>query len=298
MIARYFITGASGLLGHFLVSYLAARGCPVVALTNTHDLLCGTSVVQEVKCDITHRLAIESLLDQTSPDIVIHAAGMTSVDQCEVDSACARLINTDVPSWIAQWSAIKGRQFVFISSDHVTAGDKPFFSELDPIDPVNMYARTKADAEVAVLKNAPSAQIIRTNFFGRGPVWRKSITDWLWEKAMLGETIPAFTDSFFSPISVYHLSKAIVDLSQLSVGGIFHVGGSERISKYDFALRFLEFFEFDMKLVCPILVKDAHLAASRPMDMSMSVSKVEETLGYSMPTLQQNFESIKCDYKR
>ncbi len=298
MPARYFVTGASGLLGRFLISHLEDRGHHVIALTNTHELEEKTSAVQAVKCDIAHRSEIENLLHQTSPDIIIHAAGMTSVDQCEVDPVRARLINTDVPSWIAQWAEMNGRQCVFISSDHVTAGDKPFFLETDPMVPVNMYAQTKADAEIAVLAHAPSTQIIRTNFFGRGPVWRKSITDWLWEKAISRETIPAFTDSFFSPLSVHYLSKAIADLSQLPARGIFHVGGADRISKYDFALRFLEFFDLDTGLVSPALVKEAHLAAPRPMDMSMSVSKVEEVLGYRMPTLQQNFESIKDDYKR
>ena len=272
MTARYFVTGASGLLGHFLVTHLEKQGFHVIALTNTHDLSGITPAVQQVKCDIAQRAEIERLLDQTAPDIIIHAAGMTNVDQCEVDPVRARLINTDVPSWLAQWSLKNTRQYVFISSDHVTAGKKPFFLESDPVGPVNMYAQTKADAEIAVSGHAPFAQIIRTNFFGRGPVWRKSITDWLWERAQAREKIPAFTDSFFSPLSVHYLSKAIADLSQKPVSGIFHVGGAERVSKYDFALKFLEFFNLDKGLVTPSLIKGAHLAAPRPLDMSMSVS--------------------------
>ena len=298
MSVRYFVTGASGLLGHFLVSHLMREGYDVVALANTHGLEGVGDSVQVEKCDITHRQDLVDLLHRTSPDIVIHAAGVTNVDQCEFDPARARLMNTDVPSWISQWTMVRERRYVFISSDHVTGGKKALFSEIDPAAPVNMYAQSKADAEAAVSENDPFAQIIRTNFFGRGPSWRKSITDWLWEKAIVGETIPAFTDSYFSPLSASYLSKAIADLSQLSAKGIFHVGGSDRISKYDFALRFLEFFELDTKLVSPSLVREAHLAALRPMDMSMSVDKIEDTLGYKMPTLQQSFESIKDDYKR
>lgn len=298
MSDRYLVTGASGLLGHFLVPYLVAQGHSVIALANTHDLPDSMGGVRPVKCDITQKDQIEGVLNKAVPDIIIHAAGMTSVDQCETDPARARLMNTGVPVWLAQWAAKNGRQYVFISSDHVTGGDKPLFSETDPVAPVNIYAQTKLDAEIAVSGYAPFAQIVRTNFFGRGPVWRKSLTDWLWEKALAGEQIPAFTDSFFSPLSVHYLSRAIADLSRQPASGIFHVGGSERVSKYDFALQFLAFFNLDTALVVPSSVQDAHLAAPRPMDMSMAVGKVEQTLGYRMPTLKQSFESIKDDYKR
>lgn len=297
MSDRYLVTGASGLLGHFLVPHLAAQGYSVVAITNTHDLPI-IKAVQSVKCDITNKDEVTALLDKSSPDIIIHAAGMTSVDQCETDPATARLMNTDVPVWLAQWSFKNARQYVFISSDHVTGGDRALFAESDPIAPVNVYAKSKADAEVAISECVPSAQIVRTNFFGRGPAWRKSLTDWLWEKALAAEKIPAFTDSYFSPLSVHYLSRSITDLSQKSASGVFHIGGSERVSKYDFAAQFLEFFDFDAALLQPSLVKDAHLKAPRPMDMSMAVGKIEQTLGYEMPTLLQNFESIRNDYKR
>lgn len=298
MSTRYFVTGASGLLGHFLVPCLAMGGHEVVGLTNMHDLPGQHPAIRQVKGDITDRQALEGLLAAESPDVIIHAAGMTSVDQCELDPARARLMNTDVPAWIAQWTHEKRRRYVFISSDHVTGGAKPKFSEDDAVAPVNMYARSKAEAETAVMASAPDALVVRTNFFGRGPSWRKSITDWLWEKATTGESIPAFTDSYFSPISVYGLSQAIMDLSQGTAHGLFHVGGAERVSKYDFARRFLEYFQFDELLAVPSAVKDAHLAAPRPVDMSMAVDKVERVLGYGMPTLSQSFETIKNDYKR
>ncbi len=297
MAVRYLITGASGLLGSYLIPCIQQAGHEVVAITNSHSLSPALVGVTAFQCDITERDTLDRTLDKISPDIIIHAAGMTSVDQCEIDPLAAKLMNTDVPSWIAQWSSAHGRKYIFISSDHVTGGDRPFFSEVDPISPVNVYARTKAEAEVSVLAAAPLAQVIRTNFFGRGPLWRKSLTDWLWDRSRQTESIPAFTDSFFSPLSASLLSKAITDLSQLPAHGIFHVGGALRVSKYDFALSFFEFFGLDKALLSPALVKDAHLTAPRPIDMSMSVERVQEVLGYKMPSLSQSFESIRDDYK-
>lgn len=297
MTIRYFVTGASGLLGKFLVPHLVECGYGVVCLENSHKLEFENQAVLKVGCDLVQRKEIESLLCEISPDVIIHAAGITNVDQCERDSQKAKLLNTEIPSWLSQWSENHGKQYVFISSDHVTAGVKPFFTEEDPVSAVNVYAQTKIEAEKEILQCAHTAKIIRTNFFGKGPFWRKSLTDWLWEKAMAGEIISAFTDSYFSPLSARYLSKAIVDLSVLPVKGIFHVGGSERVSKHEFALKFLAAFDMDVDIVRPSLVRDANLIAPRPMDMSMAVTKIENTLGYKMPDLQESFDSIRIDYR-
>lgn len=297
MSKRYLVTGASGLLGQYLIPHIHLAGHDVVAVSNKHPLPATPEGISSVRCDIAQRRLLEDLLNQQAPDVIIHAAGMTSVDQCEVDPHGAKLLNTDVPSWIAQWADAHRCQYVFISSDHVTGGRKAFFDETDMVAPVNVYARTKAEAEIAVLQHNPTTQVIRTNFFGRGPDWRKSLTDWLWDKALAGEPVPAFTDSYFSPLSAPHLSKVITDLSQIPVHGIYHAGGNIRVSKYDFAMSFFEFFGLDRALVMPARVIDQALKAPRPVDMSMSVRKIEAALGYEMPDLLQSFTAIENDYK-
>lgn len=298
MTKNYLVTGASGLLGHVLVPHLAERGFHVCAVSHSHALPQASSHVTGVRCDLRNTSDLSALLEKTSPDVIIHAAGLTSVDQCETDPVQAFLLNTAIPETLAIWCSAHQKKYVFISSDHVTGGHKALFTEDDPISPVNVYAESKARAEHAVMEACPQAQILRTNFFGKGPDWRKSLTDWLWDKASVSETIPAFTDSYFSPLSVHYLSQAITDLSLTSESGIFHAGGSERLSKHEFALKFVEFFGFDRALVKPSLTADAHLSAPRPADMSMSVQKIESVLGRSMPTIQQSFESIKDDYKK
>lgn len=297
MKKAYVITGASGLLGQVLSPYLAERGNNVRAFCHTHPVLKKSDVIQEVHCDLKDRIALGKALDHDC-DVLIHTAGLTSVDKCETSPDEAFFLNTDIPVYLAEWCACHGKRYVFISSDHVTGGQKPLFSEEDAVAPVNVYAQTKAKAERDVLAVNPDALVLRTNFFGRGPEWRKSLTDWLWDKAVAGETIPAFTDSYFSPISVVHLTQAIADLSVTNEKGVFHVGGSERLSKYDFALKFVDYFGFDRTLVQSSLTADAHLSAPRPADMSMGVRKVEKALSRSMPTIIQGFQSIESDYIR
>ncbi len=296
MRKKYVVTGASGLLGQVMVPYLVDQGHDVYAFIHTHEMLQKTSA-HEFKCDLKDHAAVNDMLRHIAPDVLIHTAGLTSVDKCETDPDQAFLLNTEIPAQLATWCAHHGKRYIFISSDHVTGGQKPLFTEQDAVSPVNVYARTKAQAEQKVQAICPQALSIRTNFFSRGPLWRKSLTDWLWDKAVADEKIPAFTDSYFSPISALYLAHAIYLLAQTNESGIFHVGGGERLSKYEFALAFVDFFGFDRALVQPSLTADAHLSAPRPADMSMSVRKVEDALGQSMPTVLQSFESIRKDYR-
>ena len=297
MRKKYVITGASGLLGQAMIPYLANQGHEVYALCHKHSLSYASPLVHEIKCDLREKAAVADILDEIAPDILIHAAGLTSVDQCENDPELAFFLNTEIPTRLAKWCAHYNTRYVFISSDHVTGGVKPLFNEQDEIAPVNVYAQSKAQAEDLVLSACPAALAIRTNFFGRGPAWRTSLTDWLWDKALASEVIPAFTDSYFSPISALLLAQNINALASGSEVGLFHVGGSERLSKYEFALAFVDFFKFDRALVRPSLTADAQLSAPRPADMSMSVKKVEAALGWAMPTVVQSFESIQEDYR-
>lgn len=292
----YAITGASGLLGQVLCAYFSAQGHTVYALHHTRPVINKSPHIHEILCDLRDQEITTRVLDGIAFDTLIHTAGLTSVDQCEIDPDTAFTMNTDIPERLAQWCAENGRRYIFISSDHVTSGKIPLFSEYDDIFPLNIYAKTKMQAEKKVLAACPTSLVLRTNFFGRGSSWRKSLTDWLWDKAIVSETIPAFTDSYFSPISSRHLARIISDLSMKSEYGIFHAGGAERLSKYDFAIQFMDFFNFDRSLVQKSLIADAKLSAPRPSDMSMSVKKIELALGWKMPKIQQSFESIKQDY--
>lgn len=296
MKQKYVITGASGLLGHALCPYLAGEGHTVYAVSYTNRISKKAPGIFEISLDLKDQDEVKKSLASIDFNTLVHTAGLTSVDKCETDPDQAFLLNTEIPTRLASWCAQNSKRFIFISSDHVTGGKTPLFSEEHPVAPVNVYAETKARAEKQVLDAYPEALVVRTNFFGRGPVWRKSLTDWLWDKAKTGETIPAFTDSYFSPISGLYLSKTIAELSETQVSGIFHVGGSERLSKYDFALKFVDFFGLDRALVKSSLTSDAHLSAPRPADMSMSVKKIEKTLNHKMPDILESFESIRKDY--
>jgi dTDP-4-dehydrorhamnose reductase len=297
MKKKYLITGASGLLGQYLVPCVAQKGHDIVAIMNSHALSSDIANVEQLRADLAQKADVENLLDQVAPEVIIHAAGMTNVDACERESQKAHLINATLPSWIAQWAQINNKAFVFISTDHITDGKSPYFDEKISPAPLNVYAQTKVEAESLIRAHMPGALLLRTNFFGKGPHWRQSITDWIWGNVGAGRSIPGFTDSYFSPISGPELSRMMLMLIERGASGIFHVGGRERISKFDFARLFTAMAGYDEALIYPALMQDAPLTAPRPMDMSMSVKKIEAYLGMSMPTVRESIHSILGDYR-
>lgn len=294
---KFLITGASGLLGQGLLRYIASLGKhSIIGLSYHHASCYEHENIRMITADLQNEHVIERIIQTERPDVLIHTAGLTSVDECEKNPQYAFLINTKIPKRLAHLCQQNRIRFVFISTDHITDGTQAFFSEDVVTSPVNIYAKTKAQAEIYVGEYHPESVIIRTNFFGKGLPWRQSLTDWIWQKLSAGENVPAFIDSWISPLSVPYLSKALYDLSLLKVTGILHVGGRERVSKYEFAIKAAHHFGFDSKLVVPTRMASAKLQAPRPTDMSMNISRAESYLRYALPDIDQSLSSIRAEY--
>lgn len=288
---HWLITGASGLLGHGLCRHLVDQGHRVTAICNEHKV--GVAGVNVVHLDLRDSGSLVELVQHTQPDVALHAAGITDVDQCEQDEALAFYLYADVAEQLATFCRECGSGFIYISTDHLWDGTKANVDENEPPCPLNAYARSKVAGEELVRAAYPEALIVRTNFVGRGPSWRSSFSDWIDASLRRKEQITGFTDVWFTPIPVDALCTAIIDLVEGSASGTFHVAGRERLSKYDFAVRYAASAGLDTSLVLPGRLAEAGLAAPRPLDMSLSVAKAEAYLGRDMPTLEEGLAVLR-----
>lgn len=288
--ASWLIVGASGLLGHGLCRHLDAHGAAVTATRHSHPIrLPG---IEEIAVDLTAQGTAASLLEGRDQEVVVYAAGLTNVDACERDEALALRLHATVPAALAAACRTRGQGFVFISTDHLWDGTKPVVEEDEPLHPLNAYARTKAAGEEAVRAALPDALIVRTNFFGMGRPWRKSLSDWMLDRLRAGETLNAFVDAHFSPIAVPLLSELLMDCVAAGLGGTHHVCGGEHISKYEFALRLADWCGLPRRLVRPCRLGEAGLVAPRPLDMSLSTEKISAALGRPMPNVDDSLWAV------
>ena len=288
-IRRILITGGSGLLA--LNWACAVRDSwDVILGTHQHSVdLAGTNLCN---LDLDDHVQLERQLDQLSPDLVVHTAGLTSVDRCEEDRDLARQANAVIARNVAQATASRNIRLIHISTDHLFADDRSLYRENDPPQPLNEYGRTKALAEVWVQAAHPKALVVRTNFFGWGHSQRQSFSDWLICNLRDGKALNLFDDVYFTPILADTLALAAHELIEKGASGVFNLAGDDRLSKYEFALQLSNQFGLPAELIQRDQVAHANLLALRPQDMSLDNNKARQILGRGLGTVPQFLSAL------
>lgn len=275
------MTGASGRLGHRLCRNLARGGQQVFAQFLTHRFDIDT--IDPVLLDLGDARRVAQVLEALRPDIVVHTAGLSDVDACELDPEAAGHHNVTCAAAVARAARRVEARLVHISTDQIWDGSTAWVTEETPPSPINVYARSKVEAEGIVLETDEDAIVVRTNFYGRGVPWRPSFSDWVCGALREGKSLKMFADVFFTPIAVEPLCDAIADLAVSDHRGVVHVGGSERLSKYDLGVALARAFQLPDSRIERSKLGDISLPARRPREMSMSTARVVSLLGRPMP---------------
>jgi len=274
-LKRLLITGGSGLLALNWACCMR-EDCEIHLGTHLHRVnLAGT---RSMRLDMDSSEALAAQLARLQPGIIVHTAGMTSVDRCEQQPDAALYANAVLARQVALAARVQSIRLIHISTDHLFSGDRPLVSEEAVPEPLNVYARTKLQAEQWVQQANPDALIVRTNFFGWGHARRQSFSDWIIASLRSGQSVTMFDDVYFTPILADTLAKAAHALVAVNAGGIFNVVGDERISKYEFGRRVARRFGLDETLIRRGKIAGAQLSASRPHDMSLDNRKIKTLL--------------------
>lgn len=282
------VTGASGLLGSNLVLTGAKAGRKIAALTHDHPI--HLDGVESLRVDLTDRAAVNAAVAKLRPAAVIHCAAMTNIDDAERNPDAAMRINGEASGTLAEAAANVGARFVYVSTDTVFDGTKRFYAEDDAVNPLNVYGRTKLAGERESLARNPNTIVARTNLYGWNALPKQSLAEWVLESLEKGETVPGFTDVFFCPFLVNDLAATLFAMVDANLSGIYHVVGSERISKHDFAARIARRFGLDESKVLPASVQDAALSAPRVQELSLSTERIAKALGRKMPGVDEGLE--------
>jgi len=290
MKIKVLITGGSGLLA---VNWaLFTRSNYAVTLLLHHKKITLSGVATEI-VSLDSLDECLSVLVKHQPDIVIHTAGLTNVEECESNPNLAQAVNVDLTKNLSIACSNQGIKLVHISTDHLFLGDQEFSTEDSFTNPVNNYAKSKLLAEQQVLKNCKDALIIRTNFFGWGTKYRQSFSDFILNKLRNNESVDLFSDVFFTPILVDELSKKVHLLINENLSGVFNVVSSERLSKYEFGVKLANCFNLDTNLINKISTNDTPGLVKRPKDMSLSNDKVFEALNCKVLSIHDQLKVLK-----
>ena len=290
MKKKVLITGGSGLLA---VNWaLSIRDeYEVTLLLHQRKIY-----LKGVKTDIANISSLDeckAVLDRHKPDVVIHTAGLTSVEKCEENPNLAQEVNVDLAKNIAIACDKQNVKLVHISTDHLFSGEGSFVTEESNATPINNYAKTKLEGERQVQKNCKDALIIRTNFFCWGTKYRQSFSDFIISKLRNNESIDLFSDVFFTTILAEELAQKVHQLIDAKASGVFNVVGSECMSKYEFGVKLANCFGLDANLINEISINDKPNLVKRPKDMSLSNKKICKTLNCKMPSIDEQLQTLK-----
>jgi dTDP-4-dehydrorhamnose reductase len=273
---RLFFAGGSGLLALNWALMLHEKWDVFLGLHNRKISPSFASTVHLLSQPTTQDWI--TTLSEISPDVVVNAAAVTSIEYCEQNPEIAFAVNVLFAEELALACNLLKIPLVHISTDHLYSGLASFATEQTRPDPMNVYGKTKAEAESRVLHACSNALVIRTNFYGWGTSYRHSITDKVIHELQAGNVYTAFDDVYFTPILIADLVSAIHQLLELGANGIINLVGDERVSKYDFCRLLVNTFRFQSSLLQPISIDEVPALVQRPKDMSLSNLKATKWL--------------------
>lgn len=283
---KVLITGSNGLLGQNLIQLLLETTAHDIVATGRGEsrLPFGTSPrYHYFSLDITDGIAVDDLLQQQQPGIVIHAAAMTQPDPCELKQVECWNINVTATRFLISAAESIRAKFIYLSTDFIFDGASGPYDETAKPNPVNYYGSSKLAAEKAVMESGLHWAIVRTVLvYGNILVGNRSnIISWVKENLEDNKPIKVVSDQWRTPTYVGDLVKGVLLVMEKNAEGIYHIAGAEGMSPYDMACAVAGYLHLDKTLMTEVNADTFTQPAKRPLRTGFIIEKAKKELGYS-----------------
>ncbi|HEB60477.1 MAG TPA: SDR family oxidoreductase [Phycisphaeraceae bacterium] len=295
---RVLVTGGSGLVGWWVALRLQQEGREIFASYHHHpERLDPIPEDKRLFLDLKDPRSIENTFHKVQPDILIHAAAMPDLMPAENDPQSAFRINVSASQEFAGLCTRHNTRMFFFSTDQVFDGEKGNYRETDPVNPVHVYGKTKAEAERLLLASEADVTVLRLALaYGKSPSGSRSGSEKIIRALQRKERIRLFTDEFRTPIYIEDAAAAVAEMVTAPAGSLprlMHLAGPTKVSRYEFGMAVAEAAGEDSSLIDPALQKDVSLPIRRPRDLSMDISLLRSVLpGCEVHNLQQALEQL------
>lgn len=292
---KVLVTGSNGLLGQKLTDLfigkpeweLVATGVganryPMAAAewSEREGPLVGSYRYESL--DVTDAAAVEALLTKEMPDVVIHTAAMTQVDDCEFKKEACVALNIDAVANLAKLSTTLGFHMVHVSTDFIFDGSKAMVTEEEAPNPLSYYGWSKWEGEKAVMEFANSYSILRTVLvYGKvADMSRNNIVLWAYQTLKDGKAANVVVDQFRTPTLAEDLAMGCYLAAEKRAQGIYHIAGKDYMSIIELVERVARFYGFSMDSINRVDSSTLNQPAKRPPDTGLDIRKACEILGY------------------
>ena len=283
------LIGKNGQLGWELQQMLPALG-EVMALSRS-DL------------DFSAPDTIRKTVTELKPNLIINAAAYTEVDLAESQVNLAMNVNAVAPGILAELSRRMGAVFIHYSTDYVFDGklERPY-NESDPVNPLNMYGRSKHQGEENIKQAGDAYLIFRTSWVYslRGNSFVNKVLGW----SRKNTTLKIVSDQISNPTWARALAETTnsalvensIDLLERTreKRGMYHLAGSGYTSRYEWAKHILandpNQAEQLVQAIEPVSSDEFPTPALRPLFTALDCSKFEQIFGLRLPKWEESLQ--------
>jgi dTDP-4-dehydrorhamnose reductase len=252
---KVLVTGADGQLGYDVVKKLKEEKIEHLG-------------VDKKDFDLTNEQETKDFILDYAPDVIVHCAAYTDVDQAELEKKLAYQVNVEGTKFIAEAARELDAKLLYISTDYVFdgQGEEPF-EVTDQPNPINYYGETKYQGEQKVKKLLDKYFIVRTSWiFGEhGDNFVKTMLELGKER----DEISVVADQYGSPTYTGDLAELIVDMIKTDKYGIYHATNEGFCSWYEFSKEIFKSADIDV-VVKPISNDEFKNKAERPNNSKLS----------------------------
>lgn len=292
---KCFIFGASGLVGSACVRAAVRRRFQVHGFYGRlAPKLEGLQAERAI--EVTDGEAIERLILEEWPDVVINAAAISNPAGVDQDPDRAEKINVGFPRQLALLCRHLGSRFIHFSTDLVFDGTAESYRSTDLPNPAGLYGQTKLMAEKAVLEANPNNPVVLriTLVNGNSVSGQRSVHEKLLTAIRAGERPTLFTDEMRQPCSAENVAEVAVELAERQdLSGIFHWAGREVVSRYELGRRILARFGLGEEHLQAARQADVPALANRPQRLVFQLEPLLGKLKTTPPSMEEQLAGLQ-----
>lgn len=293
---KVLITGANGLLGQKLTGLYAKKPQYEVLATGRGE--CRFPIngdhIRYAAMDITKKEDVEATIAFFDPDVIIHTAAMTNVDECESNKKECWLMNVTAVEYLLHAAEKNNSFFLHVSTDFIFDGTKGPLIEDEIPNPVNYYGESKLESEKLVMNSPTNWAIARTVLvYGiTHNMSRSNIILWVKNSLEKGDTIRVVNDQWRTPTLAEDLAMGCFLIGDKKAEGVYNVSGKDFLTPYDMAMMTASYFKLDKTLIEKTDGSQFQQVAKRPAKTGFIIDKARESLGYEPHSFEDGIEML------
>jgi dTDP-4-dehydrorhamnose reductase len=287
------IIGAGSTTAASLIPILLQETDAPIQLVSSRPLAYEDGRITQSTIDVRDKNVLKETIMKSQPEVIINLAAMTNVDKCESDKQMCWEVNVTLVESLARLARIVDARMVHVSTDYVFDGQKGPYAEAAVPNPIGYYGKSKLAGENACIVGSMQAAVVRTNVVYGPFVERPDFVRWVLDALESRTPIRVVNDQCSNPTYVDDISESILRIIQKRRSGIYHVGGADYCSRYEFALRIAEFFRADPSNISPVTTAELKQPARRPLKGGLITLKAETDLGMKMRGIESGLSTIR-----